>query len=157
MAANKKIFIGSDHRGFNLKSRLIMFLESRGYKVVDKGTYSVDSCDYPNIAFEVARSVARTRNSVGILICKTGIGNSMVANKVKGARAALCYNKKAARLSREHNDANVLVLGADFVKGPALKQLITVWLNTDFQGGRHKRRVSQISKIENKVFLMKKI
>lgn len=152
MATKKKIFIGSDHRGFNLKARLISFLKAEGYKVVDKGAYSSDSCDYPSIAFEVARSVAKTRNSAGILICKTGIGNSMVANKVKGARAALCYNIKAARLSREHNDANVLVLGADFVKGSVLKQLITVWLNTGFQGGRHKRRLNKISEIEKKVF-----
>jgi ribose 5-phosphate isomerase B len=152
MSVKKKIFIGSDHRGFNLKSRIIKFLEAKGYKVLDKGVYSTVSCDYPKIAFEVARLVSRHRNSVGILVCKTGIGNSIVANKVSGVRAALCYNKKTARLSREHNNANVLVLGADFIRIKNLKQLITIWLNTDFRGGRHRRRVNQISKIERKVF-----
>lgn len=147
--SKKLIFIGSDHRGFNLKSEIVKFLETRGYKVIDKGTYSLDSCDYPKIAYEVAKVVSRNKNSLGILICKTGIGNAIVANKVKGIRAALCYNIKAARLSREHNDANVLVLGSDFINKKSLKTLIKVWLTTDFQGGRHKRRVNQISKIEN--------
>lgn len=148
--SKKIIFIGSDHRGFNLKSKIINFLVAKGYEVFDKGTYSKDSCDYPKIAYEVARAVARNKRSAGILICKTGIGNAIVANKVKGVRAALCYNIKAARLSRQHNDANVLVLGSDFINKNSLKKLITVWLSTGFEGGRHKRRVNQISAIENK-------
>lgn len=152
MLRNKKIFIGSDHRGYKLKATIIKFLESKGCTVRDWGAYSSASCDYPRVAFNVASSVSHTLNSAGILICKTGIGNSMVANKVKGVRAALCYNKKAARLSREHNNANVLVLGSDFIKAKDLKPLITTWLNTGFQGGRHKRRTDQISKIENRVF-----
>jgi len=147
--SKKIIFIGSDHRGFNLKAGIIKFLASKGYKVIDKGAYSADSCDYPKIAYETAKAVSRNKNSAGILICKTGIGNAIVANKVKGVRAALCYNVKAARLSREHNDANVLVLGSDFINKKSLKPLITIWLTTYFQGGRHARRVKQISRIEN--------
>ena len=152
MSIKKHIFIGSDHRGFNLKSKIIKFLDSKKYRVKDMGTYSAKPCDYPAIAFRLAKAVTTSKGSAGILLCKTGIGDAIVANKVRGIRAALCYNKKAARLSREHNDANVLVLGADFVNKKSLNQLLTVWLNTDFQGGRHKRRTNQIANIEKKVF-----
>ena len=146
----KKIIIGSDHGGFRLKEKLKAFLEIRGYKVKDAGCFSRESCDYPQFACEVAAQVASGRFKKGILVCKSGIGNSIVANKVAGIRAALCYNLMAAKLSRLHNDANLLVLGALFVKEPLAKRIAALWLKTGFAGGRHLRRVRQIKKIEKK-------
>ena len=139
-----KIAIGSDHGGFKLKQQIVSFLKKQKHRVKDFGTYSKESCDYPLIAHSVAKSVARRKYQRGILICKSGIGNSIVANKVKGVRAALCYNVKAAKLSRKHNDANVLALGALFTNISKSKQIIKIWLNTRFEGGRHLRRVKQI-------------
>ncbi len=146
------IFIGADHRGFILKGKIGEFLKSKGYQVVDEGTHTEGAmCDYPKIAFKVAKKVAQSKNNRGILICMTGIGNAIAANKVRGIRAALCYNKEAAYLSRAHNDANVLVLGAKFVTQKELMAIITTWLKTEFEGGRHLRRVNQIKKME-KIF-----
>jgi len=142
-----KIAIGSDHGGFKLKQQIIKFLKQARHKVKDFGTNSEESCDYPIIARAVSKAVANKKFTRGILICKSGIGNSMVANKVKGVRAALCYNVKAAKFSRKHNDANVLVLGALFTNIQKSKQIIKIWLNTDFEGGRHLRRVKQIERI----------
>jgi len=142
------VFIGADHRGFGLKGKIIKFLESRKLMVIDVGTFSQDSCDYPLIAFKLGKNVVSSRNGRGILICKTGIGDSIAVNKVKGVRAALCYNTKAALLSREHNDSNVLVLGSDFVKEKDAQKIINIWLKTEFEGGRHLRRVNQIKKFE---------
>ena len=138
----ENIAIGSDHGG--------VYLEKKGYAVKDAGCFSEESCDYPAYAYAVAKEVSSGRCSKGILICKSGIGNSIAANKVKGARAALCYNVKAARLSRQHNDANLLVLGSVFVKETLAKRILNVWLNTEFEGGRHLRRVQQIKEIEGK-------
>ena len=146
-----KIAIGSDHGGFKLKQQIIEFLKKKKYKLKDFGTYSKRSCDYPEIAYKVAQSVSKESFDRGILICKTGIGNCITANKVKGIRAALCYNVKAARLSREHNDSNVLVLGALFSNVVKAKKMINVWLNTEFEGGRHLRRIKQIERIEKNV------
>jgi len=146
------IIIGSDHRGFKTKERIIKLLKSKGFNIQDVGTHTQESCDYPKYALAVAKSVSRSNLNRGILVCKTGIGNSIVANKVRGVRAALCYNVKAARLSREHNNANVLVLGTDFVRASALKRILDVWLKTKFLGGRHKRRVKQIIQIEKGLF-----
>jgi len=146
-----KIAVGSDHAGFELKLKVISYLKKKGYSVKDFGTYSQQSCDYPFFAYKVAKAVALKRYLRGILICKTGIGNSIVANKVKGIRAALCYNILAARLSRLHNDANILVLGAEFVNIKVAKKIIDIWLNTDFEGGRHLRRIKQIERIEKYV------
>lgn len=146
-----KIAIGSDHGGFELKEKIIKFLKSKKHKVKDLGTFSVESCDYPLIAYSVANSVAKKKTQKGILICKTGIGNSITANKVKGIRAALCYNIKAAELSRRHNDSNILVLGALFTNYPKAKKIVEVWLKTRFEGGRHARRVKQIERIEKNV------
>jgi len=145
------IFIGADHRGFGLKGKIIKFLKSRQLMVIDVGTFSQDPCDYPLIAFKLGKNVVSSRNGRGILICKTGIGDSIAVNKVKGVRAALCYNAKAARLSREHNDSNVLVLGSDFVKEKDAQKIINIWLKTEFQGGRHLRRVNQIRKFEGRM------
>lgn len=146
-----KIAIGSDHGGFQLKEKIAGFLRKKGYKVLDFGTDSLESCDYPLIACEVAKSVAKKKADKGILVCKTGIGNSIVANKVKGIRAALCYNIKAAELSRRHNNSNVLVLGALFTDIAKAKDIMGVWLKTKFEGGRHTRRVKQIERIEKYV------
>lgn len=147
----KKIVIGSDHGGFRLKEKLKSFLTKKGYEVKDVGCFNQESCDYPEFAYCVARDVSKGRFEKGILICKSGIGNSIAANKVKGVRAALCYNLKATQLSRQHNDANLLVLGALFVKEALAKRMVNLWLNTEFEGGRHLRRVRQIGKIEREL------
>lgn len=147
-----KIIIGADHRGFKLKEKIKAFLEAKGFIVKDAGTFSNEPCDYPEIAFKVGRDVVKSSNRRGILICKTGIGDSIAANKVREVRAALCYNIKAARLSRLHNDANVLVLGSDFVKEKTAKKIIEAWLNTNFEGGRHLRRINQIKRFEEEKF-----
>ena len=144
-----KVFIGADHRGYYLKQKIMQFLQSRGYDVVDMGTYVKGvSCDYPLISKKVALAVVKTRGSRGILACMTGIGHSIAANKVRGIRAALCYNKKAAVLSRTHNDANILIVGSKFVSQKDIFSIVTTWLKTEFEGGRHLRRVNQIKKIE---------
>ena len=144
-----KITIGADHRGYKLKEKLKGLLKANGFTVKDAGTFSQEPCDYPKIAFKVGKDVASSKNRKGILVCKTGIGDSIAANKVKGVRAALCYNKKAARLSRQHNDANILVLGSDFVNEKSAKEIIDTWLKTEFEGGRHLRRISQIKNFED--------
>jgi ribose-5-phosphate isomerase (EC 5.3.1.6) len=143
-----KIIIGADHRGFKLKEKIKAFLEAKGFSVKDVGTFCEESCDYPKIAFKVGNQVAKSKNAKGILICASGIGDSIAANKVKGVRAALCYNIKAARLSRQHNDANVLVLGSMFVKEQSAKKIIETWVRTEFEGGRHLRRINQIRSFE---------
>lgn len=144
----RKIIIGSDHAGFKLKRILKSFLEKKGFRVIDVGTYTEESCDYPRFAYLVASQVSRGRYKTGMLICKSGIGNSIVANRFPGVRAALCYNLKAARLSREHNDANILVLAQGFIPPDLAKRITKVWLKTRFKAGRHKRRLDQIKKIE---------
>lgn len=150
----RNIVVGSDHGGFRLKQKLKALLEKKGYKVYDVGCLSRESCDYPQFAYEAALRVSSGEFAKGILICKSGIGNSIVANKVKGVRAALCYNLKAARLSRQHNDANLLILGSLFVKETLAKRIVRVWLKTEFEGGRHLRRIRQIKKIEDKINLL---
>ena len=145
-----KIFIGADHRGFQLKKRLNDFLKGLGHEVVDVGTHvdGVD-CDYPQFAYDVATAVVKHQDSRGILLCMTGIGHSIAANKVPGARAALVYNTEAAVLSRQHNDSNILVLGSKFVDEATMFDIIKIWLATGFElGGRHERRVEAIKAIE---------
>ncbi len=144
----EKIIIGSDHAGFILKEALKKFLEARGIKVIDAGTYSKERCDYPKFAYAVAKAISSGAFKKGVLICKSGIGNSIVANRLSGVRAALCYNITAARLSRQHNDSNVLVFGSAFVTKKEAKRILSVWLKTEFQGGRHKKRINLIKKIE---------
>ncbi len=146
-----KLSIASDHAGFVLKEELKEYLDKKGIAVKDLGTYSKERCDYPEYAYNLAKSVASGEYKRGILVCKSGIGDSIVANKVPGVRAALCYNLKAAKLSRQHNDSNVLVLGSAFVKADLAKRMISLWLNTKFLGGRHLRRVKQINEIEQKI------
>lgn len=146
-----KIVIASDHAGFVLKEKLKSFLVKKGHEVKDLGTYSKERCDYPLFAYSLAKEVSKGRFKQGILVCKSGIGNSIVANRIAGVRAALCYNVKAARLSREHNDSNILVLGSGFVNTVLAKRILSIWLNTQFQGGRHRRRLNLLKKIEREL------
>jgi ribose 5-phosphate isomerase B len=145
-----KLLIASDHAGFVLKEKLKNYLKKQGISTEDLGTYSKESCDYPVYAYALAKRISSGKSSRGILICKSGIGTAIVANRLPGVRAALCYNLKAARLSREHNDSNVLVLGSAFVKASLAKRMVRLWLNTKFSGGRHLRRVKLIDKLTKK-------
>ncbi len=146
-----KIFIGADHRGFKLKSALISYLTKKSHEVIDVGAYRENPpCDYPLISEKVSKSVLAHKNSLGILACMTGIGHSIAANKIRGIRAALCYTKKAANFARAHNDANVLVTGALFVKPAEIFKITDAFLKSKFEGGRHARRVNQIKKIESR-------
>jgi ribose 5-phosphate isomerase B len=143
-----KIAIGADHGGFRLKEGLVDFLRKKGHAVKDFGTFSEEGCDYPLVGYEVAKAVGGKEFSRGILICKTGIGMSIVANKVKGVRAALCDSVEIAGSSREHNDANILVFAANIVPIVKARKILEAWLFTKALGGRHRRRVEQIKKIE---------
>ncbi len=139
-----KIAIGSDHGGFDYKASIIKALQVKGYDVVDMGTYSPESCDYPIIAKKVARAVAKGDFEKGILVCGTGIGMSMAANKVKGIRAAVCGDTFSARATRAHNNANILCLGQRVVGEGLALDIVDIWLTTKFEGGRHERRVNMI-------------
>ncbi|MFA5144621.1 MAG: ribose 5-phosphate isomerase B [Candidatus Omnitrophota bacterium] len=152
----KRIAIASDHAGFMLKEKLKPYLKNKGLKIKDLGTYSKERCNYPDFAYALAKEISGARVERGILICKSGIGNSIVANRLPGVRAALCYNIKAARLSRQHNDSNVLVLGSAFVNSALARRIAGVWLNTKFQGGRHKARLNRIKDIEKEIRSRKK-
>ncbi len=143
-----KIAIGSDHRGFSLKEKLIAFLQEKEFEVADLGTHTKDSCDYPDVAARVASGVSGGAFDRGVLICGTGIGMSIAANKIKGIRAARCLSVKDARLSREHNDANVLALGAGETSAKAARDIVNVWLAAEPEGGRHKRRIRKIAQLE---------
>lgn len=149
----KRIAIASDHAGFHLKEKLKAYLRKIGFKVKDFGTDSEAPCDYPDLAAKLAETVSQGRYKQGIIICKSGIGNSIVANRFPGVRAALCYNVRAARLSRKHNDSNVLVVGSAFVNEKSAKRILNVWLKTEFQGGRHLRRLNKIKAIEKGISL----
>ena len=142
------ILLGSDHGGFKLKEKIKIYLERSRFKIRDVGTYSQDSCDYPVFAANLAKLISQGKYKRGILICKSGIGNSIVANRFPRVRAALCYNVTAARLSRAHNDSNVLVMGSIFVNTEGAKKIVKAWISTKFQGGRHKRRLNRIENIE---------
>jgi ribose 5-phosphate isomerase B len=143
-----KIAIGADHAGFSLKENLRQKLAEEGYEVVDFGTGSAESCDYPDFAQSVGRDVAEGRSDRGILVCSTGIGMAMAANKVDGVRAAPAQNNDEVKFTREHNDANVLTLGAKYMDAPRALELIDIFLKTEFAGGRHSRRVAKIAQLE---------
>lgn len=143
-----KIAIGSDHGGFLLKQDVKKFLDDHGFEYYDYGTHNTDSCDYPDIAVGVARSVAAGECQLGIIVCGTGIGVSIAANKVKGIRAALCHDTFSARASREHNDANILTLGERVIGRGLALEIVEVWLNSQFTAGRHQTRVDKISALE---------
>jgi len=145
-----KVAIGADHGGFKLKKALIEVLKNKGYRIADMGTHSEKSCDYPLIGRKVAKAVSNKEFDRGILICKSGIGMSMAANKVPGVRAALCRDVKSAVGSREHNNANVLVLSGSFTPQKLAKRIMSAWFSTEFAGGRHARRVRQMTMMEKK-------
>ena len=145
------VAIGADHGGFALKARLRPVLERLGCVVADLGTHSPARCDYPPIGYRVAAGVAAGRFDRGLLICKSGIGISIVANKVPGIRAALCEDVDTARLSRQHNDANILVLGAERISPARARAIVEAWFATPCEGGRHLRRVQQIAAIERTI------
>ncbi len=147
-AGKKKIAIGADHGGFEMKEALKKYLIELGYEVVDCGTNSKESVDYPDFAFAVAQLVAQGKVFRGIVIDGAGIGSCIAANKVPGVRAAMCYDYATAVNSREHNDANLLTLGAGLIGENLAKQIVKTWLETEFAGGRHTRRVDKIIQIE---------
>ncbi|MGE5390464.1 MAG: ribose 5-phosphate isomerase B [Deltaproteobacteria bacterium] len=144
-----KVAIGSDHAGFNLKKEIIMMLEYKGYGVLDCGCFSVDSVDYPDIAEAVGEAVLKD-GIFGIVICGTGIGISIAANKIPGIRAALCGEPFSARMAREHNDANVLAMGARIIGTGLAIEIVKTFLETDFSGDRHLLRVNKMKEIERK-------
>lgn len=148
----KKIVLGADHGGFLLKERIKEHLRGKGYKVADVGTFSEESCDYPAIGFAAAGEVSNGRAERGIIICKTGIGMAVAANKVCGIRAGVCNSVKDAVSARQHNDTNVLVLAGTKVSGKKAMDIVTAWLETRSLKGRHARRVAQIREFEKKVF-----
>ena len=143
-----KIAIGTDHRGFEAKQKISDALRRDGHEVIDCGTHSTEACDYPDPAFRVATRVAKGEAQKGILICMSGVGMAIAANKVKGIRAGLCHKSASAALSRQHNDTNVLVLSSMEALEP-METIVRSWLATPFEGGRHARRVEKISQIEN--------
>lgn len=143
-----KIAVGCDHGGLNLKNMAKDLLTKQGIEVVDMGTYTTDSVDYPDFAAKVANAVAGGEVDRGILVCGTGIGISIAANKVKGIRAALCHDVFSATMSREHNNANILCMGERVIGLGLAEMIINAWLKSEFQGGRHAGRVEKIMKLE---------
>ncbi len=145
----RKAAIGCDHTGFKVKVLISKILTDRKYDVIDMGTHDENSCDYPDFALAVALKVKEKSADFGILIDATGIPSAIAANKVKGIRAATCYNEFSARSAREHNNANILVVGAKALGEQTILSILEAWLNTNFGGGRHQRRLDKITKIEN--------
>ena len=143
------IAIGSDHGGYELKEILKEYLQELGQEYKDYGAFSTDRVDYPLVAKEVSKSVAEKVCEKGILICRSGYGMAMVANKFKGVRSAPCFCTRAAQFSRLHNDSNVLSLGADYVTVDEAKEILSTWLETEFEGGRHQERLDLVADIEN--------
>lgn len=143
-----RIAIGSDHRGFEVKQRIVVLLNQLGHTVQDVGTSAKESVDYPDFAFKVAQAVHKKEADRGILICGTGIGMAIAANKVPGVRAAPCHDSITAEMSRRHNDANVLCLSGDLLGEALIERMIKIWLSTEFEAGRHARRVDKILQFE---------
>lgn len=141
---NKRIPIGADHAGFQLKATIIVHLQEKGYEIDDCGCYSEESIDYPDFGHAVASKVEQDSDMLGILICGSGNGINMTANKHQGIRSALCWKPEIAQLAREHNNANIIALPARFVSEAEAVEMVDVFLNTVFEGGRHERRVNKI-------------
>lgn len=139
-----KISIGSDHAGFNYKEEIKKYLETKGNQVIDCGTYSLDSCDYPIFAKKAAEYVANKEADFGVLVCSSGEGIMITANKTKGIRCGIGYNDDVSRLLRQHNNANMIAFGANFMKLDDVLRRIDIFLSTEFEGGRHQRRVNEI-------------
>ena len=140
----KRVFLASDHAGFILKQKISKFLIGKGIKILDLGTKSKTSVDYPDFAHKLCKKVSKNKCNIGILVCGSGVGMSIAANKNKGIRAALCYSVKNARLSRLHNDANVITLGERLIKKTVALKCVESFLKTEFEGGRHIKRIKKI-------------
>lgn len=147
---DKTVAFGSDHGGFQLKEQLKKYSETLGYKILDVGTNSEDPCDYPDFAYAVARAVSSGEAWRGVMIDGAGIGSCVVANKVPGIKAACCHNEFVARNSREHNDTNVLTLGSKVTGSEVCKEILRIWLETWFAGGRHRQRIDKIDEVERR-------
>ncbi len=143
-----KIVVGSDHRGFKAKEIIKTIVTQLGHECIDVGTDSSDPVDYPDYAYVAAMAVAKNDADRAILICGTGIGTSITANKVKGIRAALCHDELSTQISRDHNDANVLCVSGELIGDVLMRKMVEVWLSTEFSGGRHQRRINKITAIE---------
>jgi len=143
-----KIAVGSDHRGFEAKQLIKAIVTELGHDCIDFGTNDNNPVDYPDFAYGVATAVSKREVDGGILVCATGLGMSIAANKIKGIRAALCHDELSAQISRDHNDANVLCISGDQIGQVLLRKIVEVWLSTEFSGGRHQRRVKKIAAIE---------
>ncbi|GAG40208.1 unnamed protein product [marine sediment metagenome] len=143
-----KIVVGSDHRGFEAKQQIKAIVAQLGHECIDVGTTDSNPVDYPDLAYLAAMAVTKEQADRAILACATGIGMSIAANKIKGIRAAICHDELNARISRDHNDANVLCISGDQVGEVLLRKIVEVWLSTEFSGGRHERRVKKITAIE---------
>lgn len=146
------IIIGSDHRGYIIKEELKKYLDEKGIEYKDLGTYSEERADYPVIAQKVAREIQKDENARGILICGTGLGMSIVANKFRGVRCTVCHNEETAKYSRLHNNSNILALGAEGLKVSDAIIMLRTWLATDFEMGRHEERINIINNIEDENF-----
>ena len=142
-----KISIGCDHAGFDTAKEIIEFLEYHRYDVYNEGCYSSESVDYPEFGHKVGKKVISGEVDKGIVVCGSGIGISIAANKIKGVRAALCFTKGHAKMSRLHNNSNILALGARMDAGDEILDIVDVWLNTEFEGGRHQRRIDKLDRI----------
>ena len=149
MLKKRKVAVGSDHAGYEAKELAKRELNALGMEVVDVGTYRTESVDYPDFGAAVGRAVASGEVERGVLICGSGIGISMAANKVAGIRAAVCWNEETARLAREHNDANILCFGARFIEPALAARMVRVFMETEFAGGRHQQRVEKLSQLDN--------
>jgi ribose 5-phosphate isomerase B len=143
-----KVAIGSDHRGFDAKQVVKALVAQMGHECIDFGTDGTSPVDYPDLAFVVATAVSAREVDRAILICATGLGMSIAANKVKGIRAALCHDELSARIARDHNDTNILCLSGDQIGEVLLRKIVEAWISTEFSGGRHQRRVNKITAIE---------
>lgn len=142
------VAVGSDHRGITQRSWVVAELERLGHQVLDMGTHQAESCDYPDIAAAVAQQVRDAAAARGVLICGTGIGVSIAANKIHGIRAAVCHDVRSAELSRQHNNANVLCLPGDTLAEAGMRAIVAQWMSAEFEGGRHQRRIDKIAQLE---------
>ena len=147
---NNTVVLGCDHTGLAIKNILVKILIEKGFKIEDVGTFDETSCDYPDFAFAAAKKVKNGEADFGVIVDATGIPSAITANKVKGIRAATCYNEFTAKSAREHNNANILVLGAKALGEETIKSILETWLDTKFGGGRHQRRLDKITEIENR-------
>jgi len=146
-----RIAVGTDHRGYQIRSKVIELVERLGHEVEDVGTFSSEAVDYPDIAAQVSRKVSQGEADRGILVCGTGLGMCIAANKVRGIRAAACHDDLTAEMSRRHSDANVLCLSADLLGERLINRMIELWLSTPFEGGRHAQRIEKMAELEQQI------